>query len=129
MHIAKYVYENLLSQLRRDKMQGISKDIAFDTIERMPLAFRKGWENVDLIGWDGRSVAEDLEPASGYDIGKKVFVRTGRGEQTPGEIIGYSYHQGKNGLYHIKYNVKTYSWDVFGIPYKMDEIHFSQSAA
>lgn len=127
--IQQYVYNNLLVQLRKDKLITATEDIKFDTIERMPLAFRKGWEKVDLQGWDGRMVAEDLMPASGYEIGRKVFVQTGRDDRTSGEIIDYSYHRGKNGLYHIMYNVKTYSWSNIGTPYKMSEIHFSQSAA
>lgn len=129
--IQQYVYNNLLVQLRKDKLITATEDIKFDTIERMPKAFREGWEKVDLGAWDGRLVAEDLRPASGFEIGKKCYVKLYRhaDERTEGTIIGYKYELSKNGMYHIMYEVKTSSWGNFGTPYRLEEIHFSKIAA
>ena len=127
--IQPFVYENLLQNLRKDKVKGITETIRFDVVERMPPAFRKGWENVDLHGFTASAVAEDLLPASGYEIGKKCYVKHPVYDASEGKIIGYDYEMRKNGFYGIKYVVKTVHDYCFSNSYKLNEIHFVKYAA
>lgn len=129
--IQPYVFNNLLVRLRQDKLFTSSEDIKFDTLDRLPKAFREGWEKFDLGGWNAHAVTEDLLPASGYEIGKKCYVKESRydKERKEGLIIGYKYEKDKHDLYHIMYEIKTYSWGNFGTPYRLEQIHFTKIAA
>lgn len=127
--IQPFVYENLLQNLRKDKVKGITETICFDVVERMPPAFRKGWENVDLHGFTASAVAEDLLPAAGYEIGKKCYVKHSVYDVSEGVITGYDYEMRKNGFYGIKYVVKTVHDYCFSYSYKLNEIHFVKYAA
>ena len=135
-HLREYVFQNIGEWLHEHKDFSLNFEtgfpVTFDIVEVFPKAWTKGWENEDLFGWQTDYQLDDLLPAAGLEIGRKVFVPFSRTEKIEGEIIGYSYFRkhrrnyGANyGEYVIWYDVKYGDSRYAHAEFKFNEISFA----
>ena len=99
-----YLYQELCNWARvacvqRDGGKSMSSPVPFETAERMPQAFRKGWEEIDLSGFDIMDALKRLSPK--FRKGERVYV-DGYGE---GPITRVFAVMDKHFKYHIRYEI------------------------
>lgn len=134
-HLQKHVFENLKIWLKEHDINSLNKNFSFDSVAIMPPAWKKGYESVDLFGWCTEYQLDDLMPAAGLEIGKKVIVPLTRREKIEGEIIGYAFRGEKVGYdkrygriilwYDVKYGASKYDH----AEWKLKDISFPMASA
>ena len=131
-HLQKYVFENLKIWLKEHDINSLNKNFSFDSVAVMPPAWKRGHESVDLFGWCTEYQLDDLKPAAGLEIGKKVIVPLTRSREAEGKIIGYKFlgekvryngHYGRIVLwYDVQYGNSRYEhaeWKLSAISFPM----------
>lgn len=135
-NLRKYVYENIREWMKEHDVNSLNKNIPFDIAEILPPAWRKGFENEDLFGFQTEFQLDDLLPAAGFEIGKEVVARYD-GDWRVGKIVGYKYFGEKfSSLYRKRYGRYVIWYDVqFGenrwnhADFKLKELSFNFAEA
>lgn len=108
--LRQYLYDELRWWKREECVQKdggkeMNTSIPFEIAERMPMAFRKGWENVDLSGFNIHNALKRLMPA--FKLGEKV-LGIFCSKATEGRITRIFAEKDRHDKHYVRYEVEYF---------------------
>ena len=108
--LRQYLYDELRWWKREECVQKdggkeMNTSISFEIAERMPMAFRKGWENVNLSGFNINNALKRLMPA--FKLGEKV-LGIFCNKATEGRITRIFAEKDRHDKHYVRYEVEYF---------------------